>query len=353
MQKKPTPDGKCYGYCRVSTDKQMDHGSSIRAQVDQITRYAEWRGLDLGAKVQVNLGDGAPFESRERIIIEADSAYKKDLFERQGGKALKGLLLSGDMIVFAKLDRGFRNVMDLRRTLAWAKKSVVSIVFLDLQIDTGSPIGEMLLTIIGAVAEMESARRSERVSDAYRARSVENPVALSRFPFHGFLVVNTHKGRQLEPSLKERIRHLPAYYEWLRRKCQQDGRIIECWMNMQNPRIRRGDGKRYHLSWVNEMMLIETEMREIENELHDRGAPIHYPEVCEIWISRYTSRLASGEIQSRRVFHRKIFENRAEVSKWAFSVNQKHSTWAQPPFIPTPDAGPSDVRRRRSVRTTR
>ena len=77
-----------------------------------------------------------------------------------------------DAIVVWKFDRFARSVSHLLRALETFKALGVDFVSLSEQIDTSTPIGKMVFTILGSVAEMERSMIAERVKAGMRnARS--------------------------------------------------------------------------------------------------------------------------------------------------------------------------------------
>jgi len=150
---------KFYGYIRVSTAHQAQSGLSLDAQYDAIKKYYEYLrqsnpGLEWGGVV----------------TDDGESAFKKKLLARRGGRRLVGMLAEGDHVAFARLDRGFRNLQDMVSTLALWKAVGVKVHFLDIGIDTSTAVGELMLNVIGAIAQFESKLRSERLHAAYAAR---------------------------------------------------------------------------------------------------------------------------------------------------------------------------------------
>ncbi|WP_308162446.1 recombinase family protein [Bacillus sp. ISL-7] len=62
----------------------------------------------------------------------------------------------GDMIVITKLDRMARNTKDALDTIEHLKEKGISLVILNMGgqiVDTSTPIGKMLVTMLAAVAE--------------------------------------------------------------------------------------------------------------------------------------------------------------------------------------------------------
>ena len=83
-----------YGYIRVSTLSQAREGESLEAQRRQVVAYALSKGLEL---------------TEDNIFVEAGVSGGVDFQERPEGSRLLECLQPGDMIVFPKQDRAFRN----------------------------------------------------------------------------------------------------------------------------------------------------------------------------------------------------------------------------------------------------
>jgi len=70
----------------------------------------------------------------------------------------------GDVLVITKLDRLARSTRDLLNIANTLERKGVSLVVLDQQIDTGTPTGKLLFTMLGAIAEFENDIRRDRQS---------------------------------------------------------------------------------------------------------------------------------------------------------------------------------------------
>lgn len=102
---------KVYGYVRVSTTDQIDN-TSLESQKDAIRRDFEYRWKPQGYEW------GGIFEDK------AVSAGKP-LIARKEGHNLNVAADKGDVIVFSKLDRGFRSTADLISTTeTWLARDV-------------------------------------------------------------------------------------------------------------------------------------------------------------------------------------------------------------------------------------
>jgi DNA invertase Pin-like site-specific DNA recombinase len=156
-------------YTRVSTYRQLRDGTSIPAQISQGKAYADYKKLDLGPQGKVTVGE-YQFDAPERVYVDSSSAFKTPLFDRPEGRRLFVALRPGDHLIVAKLDRGFRDTVDCLTAVEKLRSLRVTFHLMDLQLDTSTPFGEFGLTVMAAVAKLESARRGERVREAYWAR---------------------------------------------------------------------------------------------------------------------------------------------------------------------------------------
>ena len=73
-------------------------------------------------------------------------------------------LQQGDRVLVTKIDRAARSVRDLLDVVERIENAGASIVFVDQGIDTSGPMGRFLLTLLGAIAELEAAIMAERRS---------------------------------------------------------------------------------------------------------------------------------------------------------------------------------------------
>ena len=99
-----------FGYVRVSTVTQAREGESLEAQRRQVTSYAASKGLELPP---------------ENVFIEAGVSGSIEFQDRPEGAKLFSQMVSGDMVIFPKLDRAFVSVPGTRlelkhRNRAWS-----------------------------------------------------------------------------------------------------------------------------------------------------------------------------------------------------------------------------------------
>ena len=77
-------------------------------------------------------------------------------------KAALDYVREGDVFVFTKIDRLARSTLDFANIMDGLERKGVAVRILDQQIDTGTPAGKLMLTMLSAVAEFENAIRKER-----------------------------------------------------------------------------------------------------------------------------------------------------------------------------------------------
>jgi len=128
-------------YARVSTGSQ-----DPEPQLAALKEYVQRRGWDLAGEY-VDVGSGRN-GSRPNLIRLQQDAFRHDF----------------DVVVVWKFDRFARSVSHLLRALEKFKTLRIEFVSMTEQLDTGTPTGKMILTVLGGVAELELDIRRERVS---------------------------------------------------------------------------------------------------------------------------------------------------------------------------------------------
>ncbi|MDR6769347.1 recombinase family protein [Azospirillum sp. BE72] len=122
------------GYARTST---LDQKAGIEAQV----RDLQVAGCDKLFQEQVSSVDVA---SREQLALALE------------------FIREGDTLVVTKLDRLARSVAHLMTILDTLKGKGASLRIMNMGIDTGTPTGKLMLTMLGGVAEFEREIMLER-----------------------------------------------------------------------------------------------------------------------------------------------------------------------------------------------
>ena len=138
--------GKFISYLRVSRDKQGRSGLGLEAQRTAVESYLNGGRWTLVAE-----------------YVEVESGKRTD--RPKMAKALAHAKAIGATVVFAKLDRFFRNVPVLRTLV----DSGADLVFCDLPHVPPGAMGRFLLTQMASVAELEGGLISERTKAALAA----------------------------------------------------------------------------------------------------------------------------------------------------------------------------------------
>ena len=105
---------RAIAYVRVSSQRQVDEGVSIEAQIKRIREYARYKGMEIDDK---------------DIIIEEGVSGGVPIWERPGGRHLRTRLETGSYphILTMRLDRMFRLVTDALATVDELADSGISL----------------------------------------------------------------------------------------------------------------------------------------------------------------------------------------------------------------------------------
>lgn len=164
-----------YGYVRVSTLQQANEGESLDTQLKQIQSYSDLKSF------------GIP---PENFITERGVSGSLEFERRPEGGKLFNQLVSGDVLIFSKLDRAFRNTRNALNTLHELKQRGVSVHFIDLGGDvTNDGIGSVIFTILSAFATFERERIATRIREVKQVQKAEGKF-LGGFTRFGYRVVD-------------------------------------------------------------------------------------------------------------------------------------------------------------------
>lgn len=164
-----------YGYVRVSTVTQAREGESLEAQRRQVISYAAAKGYEL---------------PDECVFVEAGVSGSTEFQDRPEGSRLFEIVQSGDLVIFPKLDRAFRNTRNALNVLHELKGRGVSVHFIDLGGDvTGNGIGAIVFTILSAFATFERERIAARIREVKQLKKAQGKFTGGRRAF-GYDVVD-------------------------------------------------------------------------------------------------------------------------------------------------------------------
>lgn len=157
-------NNRAVAYCRVST---ADQGASLEAQEAMIKRYCELNELEL-IKVYREHGVSGGIHLSQRP---------------QGARMLHQVEAEDiDNVITIKLDRMFRSAIDALQQTERFTKAETALHILDMQVDTSTPIGKMMLSMMASFAEMERNLISERTKAGLQHRK-RNKQAYTHTPY--------------------------------------------------------------------------------------------------------------------------------------------------------------------------
>ena len=138
-----------YGYVRVSTKEQC-----LDRQVQALNDYTKI----------------------DRLFQDKQSGKN---FEREQYQLMKSIVVSGDTVIVKELDRLGRNKNDVKKELEWFKEHGVNVRILELPttlIDyqgqdwIGDMVNNILIEVLGAIAEQERKKIRQRQMEGYAAK---------------------------------------------------------------------------------------------------------------------------------------------------------------------------------------
>jgi DNA invertase Pin-like site-specific DNA recombinase len=154
---------KVVGYVRVSTGEQADSGAGLEAQRQALQAEAERRGLQLVHVFEDAAASGKSMNGRPGLLEALEAV--------EDGRA--------QALVVSKLDRLSRSLLDFAGLMERARKGGWSLVALDLGVDTSTPSGEMMASVLATFAQFERRLIGQRTRDALAVKR-EQGVVLGR-----------------------------------------------------------------------------------------------------------------------------------------------------------------------------
>ena len=103
----------------------------------------------------------ATYKIEQEFIDDGISGTVK-ASERAGFAAMLTYIREGDTLITVDIDRLGRDAIDVQQTIAALKNKGVNIIISRMGIDLASDAGELLVTIMSKVAEMERKKMLER-----------------------------------------------------------------------------------------------------------------------------------------------------------------------------------------------
>jgi DNA invertase Pin-like site-specific DNA recombinase len=186
-------------YGRVSHDEQAKYGFSIGNQLDRLKEYAEKNNL---------------------VIVDQyiDEGYSAGSKKRPELQRLLGDLHRFELIIFTKLDRFTRNVLDANEMVNEFNKRGISIKAIDEDIDTSTADGMFDFNLKVSLAQRELAKGSERIKTVFEYK-VKNGQPISGNVPIGFKIETNEQGmkkvvidKEQEPFIRDFYKHFKRYH---------------------------------------------------------------------------------------------------------------------------------------------
>lgn len=178
-------------YCRVSTEEQAKYGFSIEAQKDALEKYCKQNKY----KYEFYIDEG----------ISASSMKKR--------KALNEMLSkvsTYDMVLFTKLDRLSRNVLDANNINKILNDNNCTMKAIDEDdIDTSTADGTFIFNLKVSLAQREIGKTSERIKFVFQSKREKGEIT-SGTKKYGYDIVN--RKYEINPSEAENIVNLYKYF---------------------------------------------------------------------------------------------------------------------------------------------
>lgn len=136
---------KVFAYVRVSTSDQSTN--TQRAAIEQRFQVDRWYADE---------ATSGAIKAKDRKALSALLTYARE----------------GDTVVVYAIDRLGRDTIDVLETVTTFKENGVSVVSLREGFDMGTPMGEVMLTMLAAMAKLERSNIKERqMAGIQRARA--------------------------------------------------------------------------------------------------------------------------------------------------------------------------------------
>lgn len=181
------------GYIRVSTDIQVEEGVSLETQTKLIEKYCAYKDLEL-------------------VKIYEDAGISgKNIVNRPGIQELLSNMKRGDHVIICTLCRLSRYTRDMLNIIHDFKDKGVIFVCLDPELDTSTPIGMAVLTILSAMKQLERETISKNTSVNMKRLAVDGKLR-GKSPF-GYKFVGKDKDLEPVPEQQEVISSILSWHQ--------------------------------------------------------------------------------------------------------------------------------------------
>lgn len=183
---------------RVSTDEQKKFGFSTESQLDKLRAYAKENNL---------------------LIVDeyVDEGFSAGTMKRPDLQRLLGDLDKIDLIIFTRLDRFSRNVLDANEMVKLFNKKNVSIKAIEEDdIDTSTADGMFMFNLKVSLAQRELAKGSERIATVFEYKVKSGQPITGNLPW-GYKIGEKNgvkcveKDKEVAPIIEEVFKHFITY----------------------------------------------------------------------------------------------------------------------------------------------
>lgn len=177
-----------YGYVRVSTVEQAEEGrSSLSDQERRVRGCAMMRGGEIA-----------------EIFRDAGVSGSIPLLRRPAGGEMASRLVSGDIVIAAKMDRLFRSALDAIGTAEDFARRGIGLVLADVGPDpvTENGSSKLFFSMLAAFAEFERGRIAERMNDGRKGKAARGGHVGGDAPY-GYRKVGLGRDSVLVPEAAE------------------------------------------------------------------------------------------------------------------------------------------------------
>lgn len=172
-------EGRVHIYIRCSHRSSAESGLGMLHQLEVAKHWAD----DLMSRNPKLVMGGVFTDSTV-------SATKSQLAHRPAGKEMVHQLIRGDHVIFASLDRGFRDPKDLFTSMALWVDNGVEMHFVNEGITMSDPAGRMMAATVVMFARMEADSIADRCRETRREIVMQGKFAGGKVPTFWCITIN-------------------------------------------------------------------------------------------------------------------------------------------------------------------
>lgn len=177
-------------YCRVSTDEQVKFGFSIDAQKDALIKYCK--------------------ENNYKYELYIDEGISASSMKRPALQSMLSKLKVFDMVLFTKLDRLSRNVLDANNINKMLIENKCTMKAIDEDdIDTSTADGTFMFNLKVSLAQREIEKTSERIKFVFKNKREKGEITCGTKKY-GYDIVD--KKYTVNEQEAENLRNLYKYF---------------------------------------------------------------------------------------------------------------------------------------------